>query len=176
MKRQIIRKCHALSHLVILLQSHASRHFLPSAFTRLGAWGRSRHMGRRPQAPHRILWFECDSWLANVQGKPRQFGSFRDAVSAARRYDELATQFRGKRAVLNFPPDGNPNPTFTGAHGRTGRPLLLNGGRGSAVPVSNGIVKGTRCQPPMWRCQLALVNRPRRLSSRPWNLVKVPAR
>lgn len=47
------------------------------------------------------------------------FGTFRDPVNAAKRYDKVAVEYRGARALLNFPPGRISSPTLAGAHKQT---------------------------------------------------------
>jgi hypothetical protein len=67
------------------------------------------------------LWFGNDANIAS-QGKLLYFGTFPDAVSAAKCYDTEATRIHGGDAHLNFPPGCSPGPTNTAPHSHS--PML----------------------------------------------------
>ncbi len=89
--------------------------------------------------------------MCGLQGKKVYLGTFPDPVSAAKRYDEAAAEYRGAKAVLNFPSGHNSTPSLAGADHQAAE-LPLGGGCGQEGPAASeqlppGNAKGSPAPP-----------------------------
>jgi len=90
-----------------------SRRLGPASPTELLQAARALEKERTSSRFHGVFWDARQrSWRAEIriQGKPEHVGRFRVEEEAARAYDRVALNLRGKHAVLNFPGESKPAP------------------------------------------------------------------
>jgi hypothetical protein len=116
--------------------------------------------------PRCVSWLGRKSCLPDLQGKRHSFGTFKDRVSAAIRYDIEATKVHGEDAILNLPAGCNIK------HSQP--PVVPLGGRcGQGQPVANGSlpagnVEGSTAPVPRSR----RIKRRRRVSMVSWVVIR----